>query len=299
MKNKYFLFLIASLFFFQTTSFGQIRWSAGIDVDFLQDAQVDGSKKVTDTRYFYTYTDSLKQTYEDTRDIDLYNSYSPSGKGLKLYGQAHIAIGKKFELVTGLGLDYNVFYINTIYTAIDLQENLISSIKVDSIPPDNLWNLNYPEYKTNDSWGRSDEVTIVNLYIPVALDFEVTENFRLFAGGKLNTPVYSKYNSYQDEIGDIVIHDLGPDSQYYSYSSGAKVIKDTSGDAMRRISIEGFGGVKYRFLDRYELSVSASQSFTSITRSPEKNTEKDIYQKVDFQSFKPVKYSVGVSYFFN
>ena len=298
MKNIYLPFLICLVILFQAPAFGQIKWSVGADIDFLQDAKVNGTKTAIDTHYFYRY-DSIRLTYEDTRNIELYNKYSQLGKGFKIHGNVHIPISKKLNLVTGLGIDFMEFYMKTVYTKVDLQEKIINSVKVDSIPNITLWNINYPKYSINDPWRQNDVITLMNLYIPIEFDFEIYKNLRLFTGGKLNKTIYSKYNSYQREFK---IHtNTNPNTQttYTGYTTNTKTIKDHSGDAIKPISLEGFLGIKYRYMNRYELTISASRSFTSITRTPQKNLEKDISQDVDFQTFKPIKFSLGLNYFFN
>lgn len=289
MKNAYFPFLIVILFFSHASIHAQIRWSAGLDIDFLQDAKVTGSKTVTDIRFDYWRQDSLKGTYEDTRNIEFYNKYAQLGKGIKAYGLVHIPISPKFNLVTGLGVDISTFYVNTVNTKIDLTEKLLKTEKVDVIPIHSHWNPEYPKYPLNDIWNHNDDITLLNLYIPIELDYKLTNNLRVFAGGKINTPIYAKYNSYHketklDENGATV---------------STETIKDHSKDAIKTVTFEGIGGLKYRIFDRYELSFSASKHFTNIFRQPTQNEAKDVFQNIDFTTFKPVKFSVGVSYFFN
>ena len=290
MKNSslHYLFLFAILLYIQAPVIGQIQWSAGLDIDFQKDATVIGSKTALDLYYNYNDFTFEKTTYEDTREIEFYNKYHQAGKGFKINGSAHIPINNKINFVTGLGIDFSSFYVNTVYTAINKTSKLLKTETVDSIPRYSHQNINYPHYGLNNIWNQNNTITLVNLYIPVEIDFEIFKNLRAFGGAKFKTPIYTRYDSHQKEIS---ITDSG-------YQSTTKLIKDNSGDATKSISLEGFGGIKYRILDRYELSFSASKYFSSILKTPTKNKQKNITQDNDFRPYQPINYSIGVNYFF-
>ncbi len=287
-KNYTFLtILFFSILSFATPIFGQIKYSIGFNVDFLKTVNINGTKTTIDTRYDFFSYDSTLTTFQDSRDINLTTTYSQAGKGLKLYGLAHIPIHSKINLVTGIGVDASIYYANTIFTKVDLTTKYIGTTKLDTLTSSSYLNANISPYGLHAPWDRNNEITVANLFIPIEIDYELFKNLRVFGGGKIKTPIFARYNSYKR----IVRYHEG------RYSSTTYIVKNKSTRLFHRLSAVGFGGLKYRILDKYEISVSASKSFTNILRPQNTKRGEKTYQNVEFLPFKPFNYSIGVHYF--
>ena len=284
--------LLLSLFVLCLTSVEGQQFSITGKLNYIQDDE----HQYTDQYMGYEFPVMMLNDSMYIRTNYLYTTtyerlYTPDFGG-EITGKVAFELFDNLSLRSGLGLNYMSFGIDSKHISTTYEYLGMDTLKISSGTP-GIISFGCDSFKNSYSdiapLKKGITQQLLNLVIPLELEYNLLHH-RLFlrGGAYLQTPIYSSTDNESIRIESEVTNGIEI-CEYVKVEN-----HNTSGNSLNHLQFGATANLAYRLSNSLNIELGISKDLSN-TFSKE---EYQIYP-LKGDEFKPLKFSLGIEYFFN